>query len=200
MVRRAKTLGLALIAALAVAALGAAVAGASNFTASKYTTSFEGQSPKGNDVFATEAGTVECKAHFTGSIAAPSESQTVTPTYTECKAFGFLSATVEMSGCDYVFYTNAKVDLICPAFKWVVIKASTCTATIGYQTGLSSVSLTNGPNFIIAKANVGGIVYSATQDGIGCPFNGVGTKFGGTYKQGTAIGIVSTNGAALDIG
>jgi hypothetical protein len=192
--------GLALIAALAFAAVGASAAGATNFTASKYTTQFTGESAKGNDTFVTEGGRVECKAHYQGTMPSASESQTVEASYTECKAFGFLSATVTMNGCDYVFYTSGKVDLTCPGFESIVIKASTCTVTLKSQPGLEGVGISNVWNGITVWAGIKGIDYSVTQDGIGCPFNGIGTKFGGEYRQHWPITLGSISGTTIDVG
>jgi hypothetical protein len=119
-----------------------------------------------------------------------------------------------MNGCDYIFNNLAgsadswtsKVDLNCSGLNYVVIQApasgSVCTVTVRAQPGLSSISITNNTaaGDVSAKALVEGIVYSVTQDGFGCPFNGVGTKFGGKYVQHSAITLDSTNGATIDVG
>jgi hypothetical protein len=201
MIRKIKTLGIAVVAVLALSAVVASAASATNFTASSYPTAASATSSKGNDDFKTEAGSVECHASFAvAALSAPSETVTVTPTYTECVAFGFLNATVNMNGCDYTFYTNGNVDLNCPAGKSVVITASTCEVSIGAQKGLKSVALANSGSGISAKANVGGIAYTVTKDGFGCPFGGTGAKTGATYTQNNAVQVNSTNGATIDIG
>jgi hypothetical protein len=201
MIRNFKTLGVAVLAVLALSAVVASAASASNFTASKYPTEGTATSAKGNDDFKTEAGSVECKAHFVvDALSAPSETATVTPTYTECQAFGFLTATVSMNGCDYVFKTTGNVDVVCPGGNKITVVASTCEAQIGGQTGLSSVALANSGSGISAKANVGGIAYTVTKDGFLCPFGGTGAKTGATYTQNSAVQVNSTNGATIDIG
>jgi hypothetical protein len=200
MIRKLKTLGVAAFAVLALSAVGASAAHATNFTASAYPTSFTGVSEKGNDTFATEAGNVECKSHFSGTETAASETVTVTPVYSECRAFGFLSATVNMNGCDYVFHTNGEVDVECSGANKIVIIGGTCETTIGTQTGLKSVILANGVGDMTAQANVGGIAYTVTKDGFACPFNGLGAKAGATYTQHKAVTVQSTSGTTIDIG
>ncbi len=201
MIRNFKVMGLVVVAVLAMSAVVASAASASNFTASKYPTAATAASEKGNDDFKTEAGSVECKASFAvDALEGPSETATVTPTYSECQAFGFLSATVNMNGCDYVFHTNGEVDVECPAGKVITIVASTCEATVGTQTGLKSVALSNSGAGISAQANVTGIAYTVTKDGFLCPFNGTGAKTGASYVQNKAVQVSSTNGATIDIG
>ena len=202
MIRSPKTVLALALAVLAMSAVVASAASASNFTADAYPTGGTATSEKGNDVFSTEAGKVECAAHFeVAALSGPSETATVTPTYTNCKAFGFLSATVAMEGCDYVFHTSGVVDVECPEGKAIVITASTCTATVGSQTGLESVTLANSGTGISAQANVGGIAYTVTKDGFLCPFGGTGAKTGATYKQGEAIQVSPTGeGTKIDIG
>jgi hypothetical protein len=201
MIRKIKTLGIAVVAVLALSAVVASAASAANFTASSYPTSATAASAIGNDDFKTEAGSVECKGHFhVGPLSAASETVTVVPTYSECRAFGFLNATVHMNECDYTFYTSGSVDLNCPTGKAVAITASTCEVQIGAQSNLSKVDLANSGTGVSAQATVGGINYTVTKDGFGCPFAGTGAKTGATYTQNNAVQVNSTNGATIDIG
>jgi hypothetical protein len=201
MIRKFKTLGIAVVAVLALSAVVASAASAANFTASSYPTSATASSAKGNDDFKTEAGSVECKAHFhVGPLTAASETVTVQPTYSECVAFGFVGATVNMNGCDYDFKVNGHVQLTCGAGKSVEITAGTCKVTIGAQETLKSVHLTNGAGDITADAEVTEIPYTVVTDGFGCPFNGTGAKTGATYTQNNPVTVQSTNGASIDIG
>ena len=219
MIRNLKTLGVALCAVLALTAVVASAASA-NYTASSYPTTGTGTSEIGNDVFKTEAGNVECKSHFEGTLAAASTSLTVKAKYTECKAFGFLSATVNMGSCDYLFtepkfiqttevearkihdYT-AEVDVKCTkSTEPITITASTCKTTVGEQGPKAHViiGVTTSPTQVHVKANVGSINYTVTEDGFGCPFAGTGAKTGATYTQGKAIPFTATNGATIDVG
>ncbi|HYG96180.1 MAG TPA: hypothetical protein VD741_03640 [Solirubrobacterales bacterium] len=202
MISKLKTLGIALVAVLAMSAVVASAASATNFTASTYPTSATATSPLGNDDFSTEAGSVECKGHFlVGPLTAAAPTVTVTPTYSECEAFGFLNATVNMNGCDYTFNVNESVTVDCPAGKSIVIVAGTCETTIGAQGPLNTVDLANNTETSIsAKANVTGIAYTVTKDGIGCPFSGTGAKTGASYTQANAVIASSTNKAKIHIG
>jgi hypothetical protein len=212
MTRKFKTLGVALFAVLALTAVMASAASAANYTAGAYPTTGTGESALGNDTFTTEAGKVECKSHFSSTLAASSSTLTVTPKYTSCRAFGFLEATVNMNGCDYLFTTpttpvadvsSANVDVNCsPAGNKIIITAATCKVEIGAQTPTGSVAITNdtAAGDVTVKANVTGIAYTVVTDGFGCPFAGTGAKTGATYVQDAAITFDSTNGQTIDVG
>jgi hypothetical protein len=201
MIRKFKTLGIAVVAVLALSAVVASAASATNFTASKYPTAASATSSKGNDTFTTAAGTVECHASFAvASISEPQSSVTVTPTYTSCLAFGLFSAEVHMNGCDYTFYTTGAVDVNCGTGKAIAITAGPCEVQIGAQKGLSKVDLANSGTGISAQATVSGVAYNVTKDGFGCPFSGTGAKTGATYTQHNAVQVSSTNGANIHIG
>jgi hypothetical protein len=202
MIRKIKTLGVVAVAVLALSAVVASAASATNFTASKYPTSATASSEKGNDDFKTEAGSVECKAHFhVGPLNEPSESVKVVPTYSECKAFGFLNAEIHLNGCHFRLWKDGTLDTTCnPGQGPIVITSGTCETTIGAQTGLSKVDLANSGSGISVQATVTGIAYTVTKDGIGCPYSGTGAKTGATYTQNSAVLASSTNGATIDIG
>jgi hypothetical protein len=198
MTRKLKTLGVALVAVFALTAVMASAASAAQYTASSYPTTATAESAVGNDVFTTEGGAVECKSHFVGTLTGASSDLTVTPTYTNCKAFGFVEASV--TGCKYTFTavstTSSSVDVVNPC----TVVASTCHVTVGNQNGLNSVATTNtAAGDVDVQANVTGIAYTVVKDGFLCPFNGTGNKTGGTYKQGSAITLDSTNGANVSV-
>jgi hypothetical protein len=202
MIRKLKTLGIAVVAVLAMSAVVASAASAANFTASSYPTGASATSAAGNDDFKTEAGSIECHGAFSvASISEPTENVTVTPTYKDCTAFGgFVSASVNMNGCDYVFHVNGVVDIECPAGKAIVITAGACEIDVPEQTGLKSVSLSNVGNHINVKAGVSGITYEVTKDGFGCPFSGTGHKTGATYTQNSAVTVIPTKATSIHIG
>lgn len=202
MIRKLKTLGVAVLAVLALSAVVASAASATNFTASKYPTAATAESELGNDDFKTEAGSVECKGHFAvAALSEPSPTATITPTYTNCKAFGFLNATVNMNGCDYVLHTSGSADLKCPSGQSVTITAGTCEIMITEILELEFIKITNGMGGgLIILILIEEIIYHVTKDGIGCPFNGTGTKTGASYTQNKSITASSTNGATIDVG
>jgi len=206
MMRKIKVLGVALVAVLALTAVVASTASAAKFTAASYPAFLTASSSWNNETFITEAGTVECAGHFNGTLSASSESQTMEASYSGCAAFGFLSAAVEMRFCDWVWTApsgvsdlySTSVDLTCPAGQAITIKVpatgSICTMTIGAQTGLKSLQITNntGTADYNVQANITGISYTVTQDGFGCPFSGTGAKTGGVYKQDSSVTVDST--------
>ncbi len=205
MIRNFKVLGVALFAVLAFTAASASAASAANYTASSYPTTGTAASPLGNDVFTTEAGSLECVAHWQGALLGASSDLTVTVQRTGCKAFGFLEAT--WSQCTYTFTTptgsahtySAQVDVVGNP---CTITAGTCKAEILNQGPLSSVAITNDTALgdVTVKANVTGIKFKVTQDGFGCPFAGTGEKTGATYVQRAAVTFDSTNGTTIDVG
>ncbi len=216
MIRNLKTLGVALCAALALTAVAASAASA-NYTASSYPTTGTAESALGNDVFKTEAGNVECKSHFEGTLTGESANLTVKAKYTNCKAFGFLEATVNMRSCDYLFTTGtflksteegntheytAAVHVKCTnAAEPILISAGTCKTTVGEQSpeGHVIITETTKTGDVDVQATVTGIKYTVTEDGFACPFGGTGAKTGATYTQGKEITFDSTNGATIDL-
>jgi len=210
MIRKFKTLGVAFVAVFALVAVMASAASAAKYTASSYPTTGTGTSALGNDTFTTEAGKVECAVHYEGTITGESETLTGSSTYSNCKAFGFLSATVATNGCDGTAIApvgsgdkyTASGSLVCPAGKSIEITAGTCKVSIGGQSSVGTVTITlnTAAGDVSVQANLNSIKYTVVTDGFGCPFNGTGAKTGATYVQDAAITVDSTNGATIDIG
>ncbi|HVO53141.1 MAG TPA: hypothetical protein VMT37_01880 [Solirubrobacterales bacterium] len=148
--------------------------------------------------FSLEGGllSVSCShATFSGELEEPSETLTVTPAYSECKASG-LSATVETHGCQYVFHGGESLgegkfkgtaDISCPSGESIEIlaAANTCDAKIGSQSGLSSITYTNqgeAPQKIKITEELGSLHYTVSKDEGSCPLSGTGEKTNGTAK------------------
>jgi hypothetical protein len=211
MIRNLKVLGLAFVAMMAMGAVMASAAMAvPQFTASSYPAQITGSNTKGSEVFTTEAGKVECDSHFIShSQAAASSTLTVTPTYTSCEAFGFLSATVTTEGCSYVFHATEKVstgvykhhvDVVCPAGKSIKISAAggLCKAEIKGQTGLTTVKTTNlEGGTVTVQPEVTKVAYTVTTDGFGCPFSGTGNKTDGAYTGDVVVSRVGGGTASV---
>jgi hypothetical protein len=194
MIRNLKTLGLALVAVMALGVVGASAASAAEFTAESYPAYAEGTG--GAEEFTTEAGTVKCStsSYEGATMGEATASYAVHPTYSGCQAFGFVEASVNTNQCDYVFNSvtgsgpySSKVDISCSGGSTIVITAATCTAKVGGQTGLSSVTLTNNGGNVEANPNVTNIAYTVTKDGFLCPFGGVGEKTDGEITSGANI-------------
>ena len=154
MKRNLKALGLALIAVFAMSALVSSAAQAEiTLTAESYPATLTGtkitNAEHPNHIFTYGAfGTFECaKATFHGTLKeANQKSITITPTYSECKAFG-LPATMTMNSCTFVYH-NETTDISCatePKHIVIDIYASAakhaaneklCELTIGAQVNL----------------------------------------------------------------
>jgi hypothetical protein len=117
--RRLKVLGLALVAVVAISAV--ASASASAFTefvsspASQTITASQGEGAAGEHVFTVGTGTVKCKKATFKDIAkkGSSASAPFRPEYSECTAFGFVSATVTTHNqCEYELFANESVSIV----------------------------------------------------------------------------------------
>jgi hypothetical protein len=107
---------------------------------------------------------------------------TLTPTFSGCQ--NFFSLKLKTEGCSFVFKVTQKVaaglywhhvDLACPEGKSIKIEGGTCKAEIKPQTGLTTVTTTNSGSSLTVQWELG-LPLVVTQDGIGCAFNGTGTK------------------------
>jgi hypothetical protein len=210
MVCRLKTLGLALVAVLAMSTVAVTAAQA---TVGKLTT-------EGKTVIATaeqvgehefsltdhelEVGKYansKCKkAVFTGigSVTTGATSSQVHPVLSECIAFG-QSATITTTGCDYLFKFgtptaggwHVTTDIICSGASVIKIVTSTCEVTIGGQTGLSTSEVTNSGSSgtamdLLLHTSVTGIKYTVVKDTVGCPLKGTGI-----FSKGDQVGTTT---------
>jgi hypothetical protein len=181
------------------------------FTAGQYPATVTGTSAKGNDTIVLEGGSVECKTSYHAKLQEPSTALTIAPTYSECRAFGFLSATVVATGCAYRVHVGegasedsfkSTFDISCEAGKAIKVTASACEAEIGSQaelTAMLSVNTAASPRDITFDPEASGIAYTVLKDGFGCPFSGTGSKTGGTFTAHSPI-TLAAEGIAVDIG
>ena len=163
-------------------------------------------------VFSVTGQTVTCETEeYHGSVSGTSvESVTITPVYTGCTAFGFVSAKItgfghygESEKCDFVLKASGALDLSCPAGKEMTIDAGTCTVHVPAQSNLGTVTFTAGTREgkadLTLDINLTGITVSHT-DGFGCPFSGSGevpnaslttkaTAWGQNPESGAPVGI-----------
>jgi hypothetical protein len=208
MLRNLKTLGLALVAVVAMSAVVASAASAvPSFTCAAYPCTVTGSNTAGNETLTTPGGTVQCDSHFQGTATAASSTLSITPSYDpNCRAFGFFGAVHE-NGCSYLFHAlsqigaghyNHSVDVVCPAGKAIVITGGTCEVDIPAQTGLSSITTQNLANGTITVVpNISNITLNVTKDGFGCPFPGLG-HYKGTYHGDVVFSssvLIATSGS-----
>jgi len=207
MIRKIKALGLVLIAVFAMSAVVASAASATAGTLTTFPTSTVVATGEqiGEHVFTltdhpVEGGfaNVKCKKAIFDGVGTNKDDDTtltVTPTYSECKAFG-LNATIDHNGCNYVFHTGTTTGLggwhvvatvVCPVGKSIVITASTCEVSVGNQE-LTTNEVTNAgfaePETAMdlhLHTNIKEIKYTVLKDGIGCPLSGTGSFSKGDY-------------------
>jgi hypothetical protein len=201
MIRNAKILGLAIVAALALTAVMASAASATNFTAASYPVKITGSQTESHK-FTVGGGTVTCKiATFTSEAAAASETLTVNAVYDECTAFGFVGAKVTgfspTGGCDYKFYAGGRTDLLCSSGD-VQIDAGTCTVTLNAQENLNKNTFTNNANgTVTVGTNVSGI-HAVVTSGFACPVAG-GTYSNASYTGTSTVEGKNSKGVAIAI-
>jgi hypothetical protein len=194
MIRNLKMFGLAAMAIFALSAVAVASASADEFHGESAPVNFSGSQTTAN-VFTTNAGTVKCAtATFSGTNATTTSSTAeLAATYGGCKAFGFLEVPVTMNGCKYKFHlgaaTVATTDITgCNAGKKIEVDAPGCVVTVGEQTGLGSITLSNAgagtSRDINASVAVTGITYTVPA---GCILTSAGTFSNGEYTGGATI-------------
>jgi hypothetical protein len=103
--RNIKTLGLVAAAALIlVTSIGTSSASAAAFTAGGAGEALK-HTLTDDHVITITGAEAECETiNFTGTTTgASAASQSVSPSYKDCEAFGFANAEVHVNGCDYIF-------------------------------------------------------------------------------------------------
>jgi hypothetical protein len=178
-----------------------------------YPENFTGTNVVGSEVLTMEAGNVECASSFEAHESESSQQWSFHPSYSSCKAFGFLSATVNTEFCDFKYKVTTKtafdayqghVDVVCSPSSTIKITAGTCKAEIKAQTGLTTVNFEDETfpalNELKILANISGIAYTVTQDGFGCPFGGTGNKTAATYKTKAEAPLVIGSFSGIHIG
>lgn len=194
MIRNPAKFLLALVSALmllAIASAGAAASGIYIFESSS--TTLEG-SQSGASEFETSLGIVKCqKATFSATTEAKETSEmTITPSYSECKGPGELSATIDVNGCKYKFGPptetgesppadmDAEVQIV-KCTKAMEVTAAGCTIKIPEQKpGTPRANLTikgTEPLKTLISPAFKGVSY--TYSGIGC---GTGSGTNGAYR------------------
>jgi hypothetical protein len=201
--RKLKLVGFAVAAMMLAMAVSASAAFAGDFHSEKTDTTLTG-SQIGEDVFTVNAGTVRCtEATYSGTSSTTSTTETttkLTPKYSGCTAFGFVSTTIDVNGCQYEFSgDNTNVNIV-NCSTGIVVTAFNCWVTVKNQNNLASVTYTNvgagSSRDIESAVSLSGITYTQTSKSFpGCT-NGTDTN--GTYsgkatvqgsKEGKSVGI-----------
>lgn len=192
MSRNLKTLGIALVAALALSGVAASSAFAVfPFTAPEAATDMTGEQVVKNVLAAGGFETSCTTAKFSATQGVTSSSDlTVTPTYSTCETLG-LETHVKMNGCTYTFttpttklangeYQGEPPHIVCPGTSVIELTVtsggtSVCTVTIAAQTPTSgTVKYKNEgagtSRQVLETSNVGGIHYELHGGLVGCFF------------------------------
>jgi hypothetical protein len=208
--KHVKMLGLAAVAATALMAFaGAASASAAEFHSSAASASLVGNQSTSHK-FTVTGGSVTCTtAEFkgTGAASGHSATQKMTPTYSGCKAFGFVNATIDMTGCEYNFHAAASgvgttVDLEGCSGGSAEIKSSflgsNCKVEVFNKTGINGITFENQTprSFLLEKTNSTNIKYKVTEDTGACPLNGGEEASTGKYEGNSEV---KANGGAAEI-
>ncbi len=217
MTHKLKTLGLALVAVFAVCAVAApgAMAESLFFYGGSAPATLKGVHHTAEDVFTVAAGSVKCKkATYTGTLGKEeATSVELTPTYSECTAFGGLATTIEMNGCNFRLAAgefgggkaSGTMDILCPAGKEIKAKVSVagitkCTVDIPAQTNLSGISYTNvsgSAHQVTVTIGIEGKVKYTDTAGTGLGSCATASGENGSYTGNT---LVTTEGATEKTG
>jgi hypothetical protein len=196
-----KTLGLAILALVAVSALsGVASASAAEFHASAVGVAIHGEQVTAHK-FTITGSSVTCeRATFTGTTEAlNSTTQKVHPSYEHCTAFGFAGAIVNTTGCQYNFHTQTgTVDLESCTNGGITIEVNAglgkCITKIPSQTGIlgqSFATVGTSPSRDITETTKATNIAAETVTSTGlCPLT-VGKDTGGTYTGTTTMKVAS---------
>ncbi|HEX6687577.1 MAG TPA: hypothetical protein VF085_02800 [Solirubrobacterales bacterium] len=201
MIRKFKTLGIALFATLGMSSVTASAASANPFFHSEFAGIFltGGQTGVVANTFTTDLGEMKCKVvNFSGSQGAmTTTTMTLKPKYQECKMAGE-NATVTLNGCAYTFHLEeqaepieARMGIECPfAGGKIEIDVGECTITVPAQEPRKTVTFTNEgegtTRSVIADLNVSGIEY--VEHGATCASQKQ------TTENGTYTGVITVKG------
>lgn len=214
-------IAIALVAVLAMSAVMASAASALQYKSTSSPVMLHGVQPAGEanqHVFTVDKQAVKCNvAEFNkASQTTPANEITgIVATYSNCVAFGFVGATVNMGNCTYTFKAptevasmefKSNVALACGATPAVVkssIFGSECEVTVG-QAGNENLSesttheITITQDYFWTTHITENITYTVVKDNGVCPLAGTGTRKTGSYNGNTEV--EGTEGIGLSIG
>lgn len=158
----------------------------------------------GGTTFTLDGNKIECgtvKAETSGFVSSPASSLTVHPTYSECTAFGFVNATVNTTGCDFVETLGSEVaadkfsgtaELKCSGANKITIVSGTCEVQISgpqtFSTGLFGTNNTTAKPLDVVLDFAVKVAVNKTKDGFLCPLAGTGAATAEYAGQTTGRG------------
>jgi hypothetical protein len=194
-----KTLGLVICAVGALTAFaGASSATAAEFHASPGTvgTAITGEQSIAHKLTVTGSSATCTTVKFAGKIEAlTSTTLKLHPDYSGCTAFGFVGATIDTTGCQYLFHASTgTIDLQSCTSGEILVTASSifgkCVVEIPHQTGINGQTFATGGGApsrdLLIASNANDIQTNVvTSTGI-CPL-AVGTHVNATYTGTTTV-------------
>src|SRR5436853_1387024 len=197
-----KNLGSVMVATMAcIVAFGAPVAAAGDF----YATGGAGIALTGSQStshkFTITGASITCTTvTYTGTTpAATFETLELHPEYSGCTVFGFVGATINTAGCQYIFNINSPTVTLksCSAGAIVVTASNAfgkCVMEVPNQSGINGQSFgTGGPALghdILVSSNATNISAKITTSTGICPVS-VGTHSSGVYTGTTTVRAAS---------
>lgn len=187
-----KTLGIGLIAVLAISGAAASTAQAGQFTAENYPATITGTQLTGHKFSFANNYSVTCaSAAFHGQLPEAVERLTVGARYEECESNAGDPVTIQMTGCDYGFEVaetlgenevDGRLWIKCPDGAGIDFEdeVTGCKVKILPQNALTTLKYTNnvGAGDFVVDINVFAINYVENEL---CP-GGAGMFFAGQYK------------------
>lgn len=147
---------------------------------------------------------VHVEAHF------PTETLTVAPKYSSCTAFG-LPATVDFTGCDFVFHTPVggplTVSLVCPQgvtgvditiYSSAAHTTAVCHVVVHPFASKGGLTATNSGKHVLIKGTVENITATQERTSIACP-PGTHTATAKYTVQAAGITIAGTPGSTISV-
>jgi hypothetical protein len=208
MARSAKRLMVAALVVWVTGLAGAQLSSGAEFHSSSSHTILDG-SQIGEDVFTFNAGTLKCKSiSSTGTTSsATTSSISLSPTLSECTAFGFVSSPVHMNKCVFqyvIFFQQDYENIICPEGKVIEVTAFNCLLTIGSQSNLTTWTATiigHTPTRLMKLAlSIAGISYTQHSKSFpGCSSNETKPRTDGTHKGEVTVTGTNTTGEQVDL-
>jgi hypothetical protein len=173
------------------------------FEAEEYAATLAGeQEASAKQTFTIYGSSASCnKATASGTLSSASQTLTLSPSYSECTAFGFTGATVAPNGCTYATQLGEAIAagkysgtfaISCSEGKAIEIHGGLCTAKVGAQSGLAKIEIEDvvksGKDAISLIANVSSLKYTVTEASYLCPLEL------GTYSNGKFAGTTTVQG------
>jgi phage FluMu protein Com len=211
MIRKIKTLGIALVAAAALSALGASTASAVEFHSElEDTVLTSSETAAFNGKLTFDSGTVECEnTTAVGAITGKTTNTArLSPTFSGCTGTFGVSVTIRVNGCEKVLTTGGAKEvlhIVCPPGKVIEITVPGCVVTIFPQTIENGISWTNHlgsfPKHITLHIKSTGLTYEEHNKGLfpTCIQPPTIKRNNGTWTASTTVFGESTSGASTSV-